>query len=239
MSPLTAAACPSCRSPMLTRNFERKTFGWVELGLCFTCQGIWFGAHESPQLGPTSVLELFKLIHEGSDAQVQPLASLLHCPRCGDHLLASQDRVKSGLFSYLRCPQQHGRFIIFAQFMIEKGFVRQLSGAEIDQVKAHIGIVRCTGCGAAVDIRRDSACAHCRAPIAILDAQAVEKALAGYRQAAAQQAALPNPERLAEAILHNERERSRRQREHGLQRESDLADLLLDGVAILWQAIGR
>lgn len=219
---------------MSPHRFLRKITGAVELDLCFACQGIWFDEYESLQLAPAGVIGLFKLIHEHRDDQRLPLADPLHCPRCTERLIHSQDRVKSGLFNYLRCGLQHGRFITFAQFMIEKGFVRQLTGAEINALKPHIGVVRCTGCGAPVDIRKDSACPHCRAPIAILDAQAVEAALAGYQQAAMRQVAPPNPALLAEAILFSERERGQRQRERGHGLNADIGDLLQDGVAMVW-----
>lgn len=238
LSPPAAQAClcPSCRTTMLKVRFERKISGEVELDLCFACQGIWFDEHESVQLAPASVIELFRMIHQHRDDARLPLATILPCPRCNEHLIAAQDRVKSGVFNYLRCLEQHGRFIIFAQFMIEKGFVRQLTGAEINQLKATVGVIRCSGCGAPVDIRQDSACSHCRAPIAILDAQAVEAALAGYEQLA-QRPAAPTPDMLADTILFNERERSRRQRERGDSGGADLGDLLLDGVAMLWESI--
>lgn len=222
---------------MRQQRFERKISGAVELDLCFACQGIWFDEYESLQLAPASVIALFKMIHEHRDEPRLPLAGTLFCPRCDERLIAAQDRVKSGLFNYLRCPQQHGRFITFAQFMIEKGFVRQLTGAEINELKVRIGVIRCTGCGAPVDIRTDSACSHCRAPLAILDQQAVEAALAGYQQAALRQAAAPSPAVLADAILFKERERSRRQRERGRAGDADLGDLLLDGVAMIWESI--
>lgn len=222
---------------MLRQRFTRKISGEIELDLCFACQGIWFDEYESLQLAPASVIALFKMIHEHRDEQRLPLAAALSCPRCNERLIASQDRVKSGLFNYLRCLQQHGRFITFGQFMIEKGFVRQLSGAEINELKARVGVIRCAGCGAPVDIRKDSACSHCRAPIAILDPQAVEAALAGYQQVAMRQAVAPAPEVLADAILSNERERRRRQREQGNAGDVDLGDLLLDGVAMIWDGI--
>jgi len=223
---------------MGAHRFLRKLAGQIELDLCFACQGIWFDEYESLQLAPAGVIELFKLIHEHRDDQRLPLASPLHCPRCRARLIQSQDRVKSGLFNYLRCVQHHGRFITFAQFMIEKGFVRQVTGAELDQLKLRIGVVRCTGCGAPVDIRKDSACGHCRAPIAILDAKAVEAALAGYQQAAARQAPA-SPELLAEAILFSERERSQRQLERGSGLNADIGDLLQDGVAMVWNMVRR
>lgn len=219
---------------MNTQRFLRKITGEVELDLCFACQGIWFDEYESLQLAPSGVIGLFKLIHDHRDDQRLPLADPLRCPRCKEQLIHSQDRVKSGLFNYLRCVQHHGRFITFAQFMIEKGFVRQLTGAEIDALKPHIGVVRCTGCGAPVDIRKDGACPHCRAPLAILDAQAVEEALAGYQEAAMKQMARTDPALLADAILFSERERNQRQRERGHGLDADIGDLLMDGVAMLW-----
>ncbi|MCK9387681.1 MAG: zf-TFIIB domain-containing protein [Sulfuritalea sp.] len=230
-------SCPSCRAPMSAHRFPRKLTGEVELDLCFACQGIWFDEYESLQLAPTGIIELFKLIHEHRDDQRLPLANHLRCPRCNERLIRSQDRVKSGLFNYQRCGQ-HGRFINFAQFMIEKGFVRQLTGAEIKEIGARIGVVRCTGCGAPVDIRKDSACTHCRAPIAILDPQAVEAALTSYQRVAMKQAA-PEPALLAEAILLSERERNQRQRERGRGLNADIGDLLQDGVAMVWNMVQR
>ncbi|MDP2808724.1 MAG: zf-TFIIB domain-containing protein [Rhodocyclaceae bacterium] len=239
MSRSACPSCPSCRAPMSAHRFLRKLTGEVELDLCFACQGIWFDEYESLQLAPAGVIELFKLIHQHRDDQRLPLAGALHCPRCKERLIQSQDRVRSGLFNYLRCVQRHGRFITFAQFMIEKGFVRQATGAELDQLKLHIGVVRCTGCGAPVDIRKDSACSHCRAPIAILDTEAVEAALAGYQQAAMKQAAPPSPTLLAEAILFSERERSQHRRERGSGLDADIGDLLQDGVAMVWNMLRR
>jgi ssDNA-binding Zn-finger/Zn-ribbon topoisomerase 1 len=232
----TLTPCPSCQAPMRAYNFARKLGGEVGLDLCFLCQGIWFDAYESLQLAPAGVVELFKLIHAHGDDLRQPLAGDLRCPRCKERLIASQDRVRSGLFNYLRCAQ-HGRFITFSQFMIEKGFVRQLTPAEIKEVSARIGVVRCTGCGAPVDIRKESACSHCRAPIAILDAHAVEAALVGYGQAAARQAAETDPALLAETILYGERERQRRRRERGIGLDADIGDLLLDGISAVWSRL--
>ena len=175
----TALSCPSCRQPMQQHRFRRKLGGELGLDLCMPCQGIWFDDFESLQLAPAGIVELFRLIHEQDPALRRPLAASLHCPRCDEALIHSQDRVKSGRFNYLRCGE-HGRFITFGQFMIEKGFVRQLAPVEIQALKPQVALLRCSSCGAPVDIRKESACAHCRAPIAVLDADAVDRALAGY-----------------------------------------------------------
>ena len=49
--------------------------------------------------------------------------------------------------------------------------------AEIDKLKAVVKQVRCASCGAPVNLERDAQCPFCRAPIAILDADAVKRTL--------------------------------------------------------------
>jgi Zn-finger nucleic acid-binding protein len=233
-----AAHCPSCRQAMVQKMFTRQLHGEVELDFCFTCHGIWFDDFESVQITPGSIIELFKLIHEHKDAPRQPLSDPLHCPRCDERLLHGLDVVKSGRFNYHRCLQKHGRFTTFAQFMIEKGFVRQLTATEVGALSAKVGIVRCTGCGAPVDIRHEHACGHCRSPIAILDPAAVEQALARYKQAEVKRTT-SDVETLGDAIVMRERERSRYQRDrqsNGLD-TVDVGDLIASGAELVWNLI--
>jgi hypothetical protein len=223
---------------MARHVFPRKVHGEIELDLCFACQGIWFDEHESLQLAPAGVIALFKLLHAHRDDLRQPMATLMHCPRCNEGLIASQDRVKSGLFNYLRCVQPHGRFITFAQFMIEKGFVRQLNGTEIKQLSAQIGTVRCNGCGAPVDIRHQSACTHCRAPITILDPAAVESALANFQQAAqGRPQTQQRPELVGDTLLHAERIRSQQAAQQRNLLTTDLDALLIAGIDMVWDKL--
>ncbi len=183
-----------------------RNFGTVVLDLCFPCQGICFDPFESVQINPGGIIDLFKLIHTHCGDQRQPHSATLRCPRCRDKLIAGLDMVRSGRFTYHRCLQIHGRFTAFAQFMIEKGFVRQLAPAEITALAARIGTVHCTGSGAAVDIRTQAACSHCRSPISILDPQAVEIALVDYQEKEYKQSRC-NPETLANTILAIEKQR--------------------------------
>jgi hypothetical protein len=214
---------------MEKKSFARKVSGTVELDLCFSCRSIWFDKFESLQIEAVGVIELFRLIGEHGNDQRLPLADKLPCPRCSEFMVPTMDRARSGAFNYLRCPRQHGHFIVFAQFMIEKGFVRQLSGAEIEKLKVGIGVIRCPGCGAPVDIRRDSACPYCHAPIALLDPSAIESALAAYHRDADRKP--PDAMLLAEAIIDKQRELARRPQG---EVHSDLGDLLIDGVAMAW-----
>ncbi len=220
-------------------RFERRLGGEVILDLCFSCQSIWFDEFESVQITPGSIIKLFKLIHEQRDAPRQPLSNPLRCPHCREKLLHGLDLAKAGgQFNYHRCLQKHGRFTTFAQFMIEKGFVRQLSNAEVEQLAATVGSVRCTGCGAPVDIRHDHACPHCRAPIAILDPQAVEQALAGYQQAEIKRTTV-DVEAMGDALVMREKEKSRWQREKkaGRIEDIDLGDALEAGFELISRLI--
>ena len=237
---MTATRCSSCRAAMTPLSLPGKLHGTVELDLCFTCQGIWFDGFESHQIAPGGIVELFKRIHDHRDDMRMPLADPLTCPRCDERLIRGLDVTKSGKFTYHRCLQNHGRFTVFAQFMIEKGFVRQLNPLEIKELAALIDTVRCTGCGAPVDIRKDAACTHCRAPIAILDPDAVEQALATYHQAEVKRTER-DPNALAEAILMTERQKSQRQATHLLNRpvEDTVGDLVVSGVEIVWGLLKR
>lgn len=224
---------------MHKQRFERLLHGEVVLDLCFPCQGIWFDDFESVQITPGGIIELFKLIHAHRDGQRLPLSDPLRCPRCTEKLLHGLDVAKhGGQFNYHRCLQKHGRFTTFAQFMIEKGFVRQLSAAEVDELAVKVGTIRCNGCGAPVDIRREHACGHCRSPITILDPTAVEQALARFQQAEVKRTTR-DVEALGDAIVMREREKSRYQREKRQGRIEDLevGDLLVDGVELIWNLI--
>ena len=223
------SACPSCNQSMTRLELPQRNFGTLTLDLCFPCQGIWFDPFESEQISPVGIIDLFKLIHAHRDDPRQQHSATLHCPRCNEKLVAVLDVVRSGRFTYHRCLQNHGRFTAFAQFMIEKGFVRQLAPAEIKALAARIGTVHCTGCGAPVDIRTEDACSHCGSPISILDPDAVEKALADFQQKDYKRTSR-DPEALADAVLAVEKQRKRSSAPESGAR---LGDLMLSGVGMV------
>jgi hypothetical protein len=121
------------------------------------------------------------------------------CPRCRAGLLLTHDIQRTNRIVYHRCPDGHGRFTTFFQFLREKSFVRDLSKIEIDKLKATVAQVRCSSCGAPIDLARDAACSYCHAPISILDPDAVNKALAELTSQAAARHAI-DPARIAEAL---------------------------------------
>jgi hypothetical protein len=224
--------------------------GTVELDLCFACQGMWFDPSENLKLAPAAVAELFKVLHEHRDTPRQPLATSLGCPRCKSSLTQGFDVVRSGRYITYRCANGHGRFSAFSSFMIEKGFVRQLTRPEIDDITRRVAVIHCTGCGAPVDLRKDHACPHCRSAFSLLDPKAVEQALQGYAKAAASNAPASTdvtPRKandLADALIAIERDRQHTRRiqssQTGRPRNDDTnegLDLWAAGIALVWAVI--
>lgn len=217
--------------------------GTVELDLCYPCRGIWFDPQENLKLAPAAVVSLFRLLHEHRDDPRQPLTQKFNCPRCAGPLTQGFDLVRSGRYVTYRCPARHGRFSAFASFMIEKGFVRQLTQPEIDDIAQRVAVIHCSGCGAPVDLRKDHACPHCRSALSLLDPKAVEQALQGYAAAARDSTGVKLPE-LADALVMIERDRQRAKRDEQAQRGtlfagsvgSDL-DLWSVGVSMVWNML--
>ena len=169
--------CPSCSSPMNEERFERNVVGQVTLDICYPCNAIWFDPMESSELTPGSIIELFRQIHQHRNDGRRLLSANSSCPVCATTLLLANDLQRSGRFTYYRCPQGHGRLTSFFQFLREKQFVRSLTAVELSGLRAKVVQVRCSGCGAPIDLQKDSACSYCRSPISVLDPDAVEKML--------------------------------------------------------------
>ena len=163
----------------------RKGHGEIAIDLCHACHSLWFDAHESVQLTPGAIVSLFREVHAAPAPTRRALPASMPCPRCRSTLAQTQDLRHTTRFSYWRCPKGHGRFTPFVQFLREKDFIRPLTQAEIERLKTHIRTIRCSGCGAPVDLARDMVCAFCRSPVEALDPAAVQTALATLEKAVA------------------------------------------------------
>jgi hypothetical protein len=194
--------CPNCHQPMEAQSLEKHGNGTVQLDLCFACAGIWFDHLESVQLAPAAVIELFKEIYAHRDDAPRAQAPRQACPRCRDTLVLSFDVSKTGQFSYFRCPRGDGRFTPFFQFLREKQFVRNLTELELRRLRSQIRQVRCSECGAPIDLEHDSVCKYCRAPVSFLDAEAVEKAVHMWSSAADNRHLAPTTSALGDTLQH-------------------------------------
>jgi hypothetical protein len=240
-------ACPSCAQPMAKRALPNHDGGPVCLDLCYPCHAIWFDRNESVQLAPRAVIELFRDVHARQGEPRRALPERFGCPRCRKPLALAHDLAKAGRFSYWRCPEEHGRLTPFFQFLREKQFVRALTPAELGRVRAELKVVRCSSCGAPIDLQRDTACGFCKAPLAILDADAVAKALREWSQAE-QRRPVPTRASVAQAVFDMRAAETRADREaqrwsrsgtvldSGLA-ATDLFDLAVEGLGGLLDAV--
>ena len=143
----------------------------VVVDVCLPCQSFWFDAHETLQLTPGGTLALFKVIGEQTTRRQVTHSDVAKCPRCQGRLRLTHDMQRATRFTYLRCPNGHGRLTTFFDFLREKDFVRPLTPAQLEDLRRNVQSVSCSGCGAPVDVAKASACLHCGAPLSMLDMQ--------------------------------------------------------------------
>jgi len=192
---------------MTALDFERHDIGRVSLDFCFPCQIIWFDTMESQQLTARGVLDVFTALNEHRVPARSVLPSLINCPRCHTRLELTHDLQHATHFAYFRCPFGHGRVTPFLQFLLEKNFVRPITGAELAALKAKVRQVQCSNCGAPLDLEHDTACKYCGSPISILDPDAVTNAVRALGAADQREHSI-DIDRLAEALAMHPPERS-------------------------------
>jgi len=224
---------------MASQRLSRKPLGEVTIDLCVACGALWFDTLESAQLTPGATLALFDTIRKSPPAS-RALSSRLPCPRCTETLAITHDLQHTTRFTYYRCPYGHGRFTPFVQFLREKNFIRPLSPAELARLRQSIRVVRCSSCGAPVDLEKDAACPYCRAPIAILDPGAVSATLHELEAAEARRKTV-DVDALVDTMLDaHRRDAAGEWRTHGSQGEGSLGvDLVRLGLAAMAALLTR
>ena len=114
----------------------------------------------------------------------------------------THDLSKAGPFSYYRCPGGEGRYTPFFQFLREKQFVRTLTPVELQRVRAQVRQIRCSECGAPIDLEHDSQCRYCHAPVSFLDPDAVQNALKMWSDVDGRRNAVPAQQALGDTLQH-------------------------------------
>jgi endogenous inhibitor of DNA gyrase (YacG/DUF329 family) len=160
----------------------------LTIDVCTPCQAFWFDQHRDLQLSPGSTLELMKHIGEHSSSPKPALAPVLPCPRCGAQLRMAHNMARNVRFVYWVCPNQHGHFMGFFEFLKEKNFIHPLTPAEIQHLRESVQTVRCASCGASLDLQTNSSCPFCHSPVSMLDLKEQQRMLAEL-----QAAAVPKP----------------------------------------------
>jgi Zn-finger nucleic acid-binding protein len=211
---------------MHEETFDGHLGRGVVIDSCFSCQSFWFDARESLSLTPGSTLRLFARIGEHVTRTKASEADASKCPRCRARLRQTHDMQRATRFQYLRCPNGHGRFISFFEFLREKDFIRPLTPAQLVALRRNVQIINCSNCGAPVDLARGGACAHCASPLSILDLGRASELVADLQRA-------DRPAGPVDPALPLQLARARREVESaliGLPREVSFADLAANGL---------
>ena len=173
---------PAAARAMQEQTLDGHVGRPVAIDVCLPCQSFWFDAHESLQLSPGGTLALFRLIGEHTGKRSFSNADLAKCPRCQARLRLTQDMQRTTRFSYLRCPNDHGRLTTFFDFLREKDFIRPLTPEQLQELRQNVQTVNCSNCGAPVDVTQRVGLRALR--LAALDAR--HAAGGGARRAAAE-----------------------------------------------------
>ena len=169
---------------MAEQNLDSRLGAELTIQVCPSCQAFWFDQHKDLQLSPGSTLKLMKYIGEHSSSAKPALAERFLCPQCDEALTLAHDIARNVHFTYWQCPNEHGHFIGFFEFLKEKNFIHPLSPREIQQLRETIHTVNCSSCGASIDLQTNSACPYCHAAISILDMKEQQRMLEQLKQAA-------------------------------------------------------
>jgi hypothetical protein len=147
-------------------------------------------------------LNLFREVHGRRGEHRNRVASTLACPHCRSTLTRTHDVAHNNRFQYSRCAQGHGHFITFFQFLREKGIVRGLNLKELTELRKHVDTLLCSDCGASIPLASQSGCAHCHAPVSILDPDSVQSTVHAAEQAAGSRQDVA-PEVAARLLMNN------------------------------------
>jgi Zn-finger nucleic acid-binding protein len=173
--------CPGCGSALTPLTLEGRLGTKVDIDLCADCRGFWFDQYESLRLSPGATLKLFTLMATPGTAG-RPLPPTLRCPRCSARLTLTHDMQNSTRFQYWQCPQNHGHFITFLEFLREKDFIRPLTPQQIAELCQNVQTVNCSNCGGPIDLAKESVCPHCRSALSMLDMNQMEQMVAHLKK---------------------------------------------------------
>jgi hypothetical protein len=177
--------CPGCAGEMTSLALDGRLGTPLEIDLCPACRAMWFDQYEDLRMAPAATLKVFGIISEQPAAAPAPLAGVLRCPRCQSRLLPTHDLQRTTPFQYWRCDAGHGRLMTYVDFLREKDFIRPLTPQQLDQLKQNVQTINCSNCGAAIDLAKDSVCAHCGSAISMLDLQQMARTIDQLHTAAA------------------------------------------------------
>jgi len=214
--------------------------GPMTIDVCTACRGFWFDAGEQFRLTPAATLVLLHRVEASRNTERRRVGTRPLCPRCHLPLGVTYDLVGADRYRYYRCPDRHGIFMPFFEFLRSQKLVRGLTPQELDALKQQLVSINCPSCGAPIDLHTETRCASCGSSLDIVDPVHLGNAL---RQLDADARAAPPPISHDEIIADWRADQDARRRlEAGLDHEDadrPPLDLLDVGVALLSRLLGK
>ena len=148
----------------------------VDIDLCGPCHLVWFDPIESARLSGPGLLSLVGAMAEAHSWAHRNVRADLGCARCAKPVHAVHNQTRWGRSLHLECPQRHGAWQTFGQFLAERGLLRPMSSADRARALARDGALHCINCGGAIG-QQDVQCPWCTAAPALVDVARLARAL--------------------------------------------------------------
>ena len=169
-------SCSNCGAPLRPLRLAGHYGSVVEIELCAPCHLVWFDVVESARLAGPGLLALIGEMAAAQTLAHQPLRPDLACPHCGTAVRTVHNRTRWGQSLQLECPQRHGAWQSFAQFLNEKGLLRPMNSADRARAVQDAAGLLCVNCGGAVGAG-DVNCPWCESVPALVDVARLARAL--------------------------------------------------------------
>lgn len=148
----------------------------VDIDLCAGCHLVWFDPVESARLSGPGLLALIGEMAAAHSLAHQPLQPRLGCPHCHAIARTVHNRTRWGRSLQLECPERHGAWQTFGQFLYEKGLLRPMGSADRHRALEGRDALHCVNCGGALG-NDDATCPWCSAVPALVDVARLARAL--------------------------------------------------------------
>jgi len=174
--PAGTLRCRNCGDGLQVLALQGHYGRSVEIDLCPPCHLVWFDVVESARLAGPGLLALIGAM---AQAQRQPHLALkpdLRCLHCTAPVKTVHNRTRWGRSLQLECPQRHGAWQTFGEFLNEKGLLRPASSADRARALAAPGGWHCINCGGGLRAQ-DETCSWCGSVPALVDVARLARAL--------------------------------------------------------------
>ncbi len=181
----TGVTCGNCREPMRVLRLDGHYGRAVELDLCEHCDLVWFDGQETARLAGPGLVDLIAEMAHAHECAHVTLRDDIRCVRCNGGIVLAWNQSRFGRSSQLQCRERHGAYQSFAQFLQEKGLVREMSKIDRARLLEKEGRLHCVNCGGDI-AAADATCTWCRSVPSLFDVARLARALDPRESAAPQ-----------------------------------------------------